>query len=232
MISPPGWGDIALRLALAVLAGIVIGTNRSRHAEPAGMRTMVLVCVAACVAMLQADVLFAYLPDLHKSNVSLDFMRLPLGILSGIGFIGGGAILRRGEMVQGVTTAATLWLVTVAGLCFGGGQLGLGIATAGIGLAALWPLKSLELLLNLGHHGTLIVEVQEGGPDEAEVLALLRARRFILRARAVTSEPGHRRGSLRFTGRYSGDFPGWSSELVRTMAGRAGVLRVEWRDAD
>ena len=50
-------------------------------------------------------------------------MRLPLGILSGVGFIGAGAILRRGDTVRGVTTAATIWLVTVVGRCFGGGQL-------------------------------------------------------------------------------------------------------------
>ncbi len=49
-------------------------------------------------------------------------MRLPLGILSGIGFIGGGAILQRGDLVMGVTTAATLWFVTVMGLCFGAGS--------------------------------------------------------------------------------------------------------------
>jgi MgtC family len=52
-------------------------------------------------------------------------MRLPLGILTGVGFIGGGTILKRGDLVTGVTTAATLWLVTVIGLCFGGGQLAL-----------------------------------------------------------------------------------------------------------
>jgi putative Mg2+ transporter-C (MgtC) family protein len=56
-----------------------------------------------------------------------DLMRLPLGILIGVGFIGGGAILRRDDIVVGVTTAATLWLVTVIGLCLGGGQLALGL---------------------------------------------------------------------------------------------------------
>jgi putative Mg2+ transporter-C (MgtC) family protein len=61
--------------------------------------------------------------DTHNSIVRLDIMRLPLGILSGVGFIGAGAILRRGDTVRGVTTAATIWLVTVVGRCFGGGQL-------------------------------------------------------------------------------------------------------------
>ena len=60
------------------------------------------------------------------SFVVLDLMRLPLGILTGVGFIGGG-ILKRGDSIQGVTTAATLWFVTVIGLCFGGGQNELGV---------------------------------------------------------------------------------------------------------
>ena len=68
----------------------------------------------------------------------MDLMRLPLGILSGMGFIGAGAIFRRGDAVVGVTTAATLWFVTVMGLCFGAGQLPLGAAMLAVGLGVLW----------------------------------------------------------------------------------------------
>jgi putative Mg2+ transporter-C (MgtC) family protein len=71
-------------------------------------------------------------------------MRLSLGILTGVGFIGAGAIFRQNNLVRGVTTAATLWFVSVIGLCFGGGQIGLGIAGTIIGVAALWGLKALE----------------------------------------------------------------------------------------
>ena len=81
------------------------------------------------------------------SFVVLDLMRLPLGILTGVGFIGGGAILRRGDDVHGLTTAATLWFVTVVGLCFGGGKIGLGVAGAVLGLLTLRALKLLELKL-------------------------------------------------------------------------------------
>jgi uncharacterized membrane protein YhiD involved in acid resistance len=63
-----------------------------------------------------------------------DLMRLPLGILTGVGFIGGGVILRRDDIIVGVTTAATLWCVTVIGLCLGGGQIRLGIVATVIAL--------------------------------------------------------------------------------------------------
>ena len=123
------WQDIAIRLALSVVAGGLIGLDRGEHGRPAGLRTTLLVCLAAAVSMVQANLLLATTGKAGNSFVVLDLMRLPLGILTGMGFIGGGAILRRDGFVLGVTTAATLWFVTVMGLCFGGGQIKLGIAT-------------------------------------------------------------------------------------------------------
>jgi putative Mg2+ transporter-C (MgtC) family protein len=138
------WSDLALRLFVTFAASLLIGLNRGQHGEPAGLRTTILVGMAAAVAMIQANVL---LPTAGKEPgffSVLDLMRLPLGILAGMGFIGGGAILRRGNLVLGVTTAATLWFVTVIGLCFGGGQLVLGVAATGICLTVLWALKAFE----------------------------------------------------------------------------------------
>ena len=82
-------------------------------------------------------------------------MRLPLGILSGMGFIGGGVILKRENLVLGVTTAATLWFVTVLGLCFGGGQLALGSIALVIGFIVLRFLKTIELKIKTVRRGTL-----------------------------------------------------------------------------
>ena len=129
---------------MTVLAGILVGYNRSEHGKAAGMRTTLMVCLAASVAMLQVNLLLPMSGRQPNSFVMNDLMRLPLGILTGVGFIGGGAILRRDDVVVGVTTAATLWLVTVIGLCFGGGQLVLGGAATVLGLVALWVLKWVE----------------------------------------------------------------------------------------
>ena len=117
------WSEIALRLGLAVLAGAAVGLDRGEHGRPAGLRTNLLVCLAAAVAMLLANLLLPTSGKTSSSFAVLDLMRLPLGILTGMGFIGAGAILRRDGLVLGVTTAATLWLVTVIGLCFGAGRL-------------------------------------------------------------------------------------------------------------
>ena len=107
------WADVLFRLALGFAAGFLIGLDRGEHAHTAGLRTTILVSVAATTAMIEANWLVVRTTDTQISILRLDMMRLPLGILSGIGFIGAGAILRRGEMVRGLTTAVTLWLVTV-----------------------------------------------------------------------------------------------------------------------
>jgi putative Mg2+ transporter-C (MgtC) family protein len=82
-------------------------------------------------------------------------MRLPLGILSGMGFIGAGAILRKGEMVIGLTTAATLWTVTMLGMCFGGGKILLGAVGLLLTLFTLWVLRVVERHLSQEQRGTL-----------------------------------------------------------------------------
>lgn len=135
------WGDILARVALSLVAGALVGFDRSEAGKTAGLRTAMLVCAAACLAMLQVNALLGQSGKTPQSFAQLDLMRLPLGILTGMGFIGGGAILHRDGLVTGVTTAATLWFVTVIGLCIGGGQLQLGALGLAVGLVVIWPLR-------------------------------------------------------------------------------------------
>jgi putative Mg2+ transporter-C (MgtC) family protein len=100
----------------------------------------------------------------------MDLMRLPLGILTGIGFIGGGAILRRGELVTGVTTAATLWVMTVIGLCFGGGQLGLGSTATLLTLLTLRAVKWIDVRIPREQRAVLAIA---GAPDSLSVKDLV-----------------------------------------------------------
>jgi putative Mg2+ transporter-C (MgtC) family protein len=178
MTSTISWPDIAVRLALAVLAGGAIGLNRGEHGLAAGLRTTLLVCLAACLSMIQANLLMQSTGKSGDSFVTIDVMRLPLGILSGMGFIGGGVILKRENLVLGVTTAATLWFVTVLGLCFGGGQLALGSIAFLIGFVVLRYLKTLELRITTVRRGTLIVAAALDGPTESEVRRVILASDF------------------------------------------------------
>jgi len=158
----PSWNDIALRLLLTVIAGGMIGLDRGSRGHAAGLRTTILVGLAASVAMIQANLFLSVGGKAHDSFGVMDLMRLPLGILTGVGFLGGGAILRRGEAVRGLTTAATLWSVTVIGLCFGGGQLGLGSAATGLALLTLSVLKWLEMRILREQRAALVVRGDAG----------------------------------------------------------------------
>ena len=168
------WHDIALRLLLTFVAAGAIGFNRDERGHSAGFRTNLLVGLAACFAMIEANELINSVGKPSDSFVVMDIMRLPLGILDGIGFIGAGAIIKRGEMIVGVTTAATLWFVTVMGLCFGGGQTGLGLASFALGLFVLAGLRKVEDQMPKRHSGTLKLTVAAEGPDQQELEALLK----------------------------------------------------------
>lgn len=182
------WEQIALRVLLAALASFLIGYNRDERGKALGIRTTMLVCLAATLAMLQANQLMGTTGKQPDSFVVLDLMRLPLGILSGIGFIGAGAILRKDGLVYGVTTAATMWFVTVLGLLFGGGQFRLAIAGTMIAIFILWALKWVEMHIPTHRTGYLALEFLEPGaapspliPTEAELRAGLEAAGYDIR---------------------------------------------------
>jgi putative Mg2+ transporter-C (MgtC) family protein len=223
------WTDVALRLALAVAAGLLIGYNRSEHGRAAGMRTTLRVCLAATVAMIRVNLLLPLAGRSHDSFVMNDLMRPPLGILTGVDFIGGGVILRRGDVVVGVTTVATLWLLTVIGLCLGGGQIALGLATTVIGWSALCGLKWLEGRLRQEKPACLTIALEAAGPAEAEIRRLLREAGLSIVATRITLDCATNQRELAFEVRefrHAADSA--TPAFVGALAGAAGVLKLHW----
>jgi putative Mg2+ transporter-C (MgtC) family protein len=223
------WQEIAVRLALTVLAGALIGINRGEHGRAAGLRTTLLVCMAASVSMIQANLLLGTAGKEPNSFVTLDLMRLPLGILSGMGFIGAGAILRRGNMVMGVTTAATLWFATVIGLCFGGGQNELGLAGVALGMIVLWGLKSVEQRIRQHLRGAFVINLAANGPSEKETREIIQNGGCRLIAWGVAYTPPHERRIFRgevalMDRRDNTEAP----EFITHLAQRPGVINVSW----
>ena len=220
--------DIALRLGLTVLAGLQIGYNRREHGKAAGLRTTMLVCLAASVSMIQVNVLLPTAGKASDSYVVMDLMRLPLGILTRVGFIGGGAILRRDNIVIGVTTAATLWFVTVIGLCFGGGQIVLGIAGLVLGYLTLWGLALIEERLERDQRADLTIETDVDGPSEENIQR--RLARLGLKASSchVTLAGNRRELAFVVSGRRQ-DTDVRAPEFLADFARQPGVLRLEWK---
>jgi putative Mg2+ transporter-C (MgtC) family protein len=158
-----------------MLAGAIIGLNRGARGHAAGFRTTILVALAASVAMIQANILLPLGGKTPDSFSVMDLMRLPLGILTGVGFIGGGTIVKKGDLVVGVTTAATLWLVTVIGLCLGGGQLILGVTATVLAVITLWILRWVDRIIPREHRARLIVTSDPSWNVLEDLPQLLRA---------------------------------------------------------
>ncbi len=176
----PDLPDICWRIILTVLASILIGLNRSEHGKPAGMRTVMLATLASCFAMLLANLLMDTNGKGPSSFVQLDMMRLPLGVLTGMGFIGGGTILRRGNLIVGVTTAATLWYCTILGFCFGSGELALGGVVTGLGLMILWGVRRFEEFVRQERRATVTLITAANAPSEPELRLIMQGSKFAI----------------------------------------------------
>jgi len=224
-----GWAEIALRLVLTILAGALIGWNRGEHGHPAGMRTTILVCLTASLAMIEVNLLLDTRGKPADSFVVLDLARYPLGILSGMGFIGAGAILRRGGIVEGLTTAATLWLVTMIGLCIGGGQFGIGIAVTVVGFLVLELLKRLENALPVERHATieLVVEADSSVPEAVADRLRREGCSIVERGSARETAPVRRRISYDVHWRAASDAPAPTRTLDQ-LAREPGVIAFAW----
>ena len=120
------WWETVLRLLIATAIGIVIGIQREFKKNSAGMRTHALVSLGACIAMLTNEYLFL------KYGDSTDVARMASYVLSGIGFLGAGTIIKDGLRVRGLTTAAGLWVLASLGIAAGAGFYAVAIAGTAI----------------------------------------------------------------------------------------------------
>ena len=116
---PPEYLPMTLRLLAAVAAGGLIGLERSYHGRPAGFRTHTLVCLSTCLLMLVTVYETYWFPAIFQGRVTIDPTRLAQGIMTGIGFLGAGAILKEGLSVRGLTTAASIWITAALGILIG-----------------------------------------------------------------------------------------------------------------
>jgi putative Mg2+ transporter-C (MgtC) family protein len=223
------WSEIALRVALTVAVSVLIGYNRSEHGKAAGMCTTLLVCLAASVAMIDVNLLLPTAGRSADSFVMNDLMRLPLGILTGVGFIGAGAILRRDNIVVGVTTAATLWLVTVIGLCLGGGQIVIGLIATVLGIFALWVLKSFENRLRQEHNARLVVTVDVNGPSESDLRHRLKAAGLSISGTHAILQSADRLQEFSFhVVRVCRREDTGTPQAIAALAWEPGIVKLEW----
>lgn len=146
--------DLVARLLMAAFLGAVIGIEREIHDHPAGVRTHLLVSLGSGLFTVLSIMGFPA-PDGNATDPS----RVAAQIVTGIGFLGAGAILKYGPTVRGLTTAASLWAAAGIGMAAGAGLPVLGLAATGIVIVSLWPLRLLSERLELAAPRRLQVRV-------------------------------------------------------------------------
>lgn len=175
MLTP---NEIILRLLLGTLLGGIIGFERQTHGRPAGFRTQLLVCVACVLLMIISENYYSQ-KVLTEDYIRLDPTRIAAGAMTGIGFLGAGVILKTGLSVQGLTTAACIWIVAAIGLAVGVGQYVAAITSAVITFISLWILRIVETKIPRLTFKYITLVTDESG-DEDTIRALFEEKGFII----------------------------------------------------
>lgn len=171
--------DAAWKLALVVLLSGIIGFEREHSHRPAGFRTHILVAVGSALVMLTS----VYLAKKYAGELSLDVTRMSAQVVSGIGFLGAGTILREGFSVKGLTTAASLWAVSCIGIAIGAGFVtGAVVAT----LVIYLTLNSLKKVIVRGNAGkALFVEVKDLAEQVPRISSLIKRTGTVLHSMEI-----------------------------------------------
>jgi putative Mg2+ transporter-C (MgtC) family protein len=145
--------DLAVRLIVAAGLGAAVGVEREIHNHPAGIRTHMLVALGSGLFTVLS--IYGFLLE-GTNTAPVDPTRIAAQVVSGIGFLGAGAILKDGVVIRGLTTAASLWATAAVGMAAGAGEYVLALVSAVIILVSLWPINLLAERL----HGSGMPEVQ------------------------------------------------------------------------
>src|SRR5436190_1745482 len=184
------WDEALLRIALAGVLGGLIGLERELREREAGLRTHLLVSVGAA--------LFTIAGAYGFESARVDPTRVAAQIVTGIGFLGAGAIIRQGFSVRGLTTAATLWVVAAVGLAAGAGYYSAAVVTTALVLIALYPLRIIAFRILRRFRpedGRLLVELPAGSPP-GEVIDEVERRGARIGSIEVSQEGDRRRLEL------------------------------------
>lgn len=214
------WYDALGRLALAAALGSIIGLEREFREREAGLRTHLLVSLgSALFTIVSAFGFHDVLTHDPQVVVRLDPSRIAAQIVSGIGFLGAGAIIRQGLSIRGLTTAATLWVVAAIGMAAGAGFYSVAIITTVVALVALWPLRYVAYRMIdrvKPEEDRVVIELREGH-SLAELLTHVTQVRHI----EVTDELDRKIVQL--------ESPAVDEELVARLSDLDFVIGVKWR---
>jgi putative Mg2+ transporter-C (MgtC) family protein len=222
-----GWPHVLLRLVLAALLGGAIGMERELRERQAGLRTHLVVCVGSALFTLVSAYGFRDFIEAGNAFAKIDPTRIAAQIVTGIGFLGAGAIIRQGLSVRGLTTAATLWLVAAIGMAVGIGYYDAAlIATIG-GLLTLGPLRiaAYRVIRRFRPEvDRLLVEIPAGG-SPAPVIEMIELHGGRVVSLDVAQEGDRRSVAVEVEMQKAA-----APTIVANVADIDGVLEVRWME--
>jgi len=161
--------DIIVRIILSCVLGGLIGLERESLNKSAGFRTHILVCVGSALIMIVSQDMYF----LYEGKASMDPARIAAQVVSGIGFLGAGTIMREGTTVKGLTTAASLWVVAAVGLAVGAGFYFPALVTTGVIFLTLIYLGKVEKLMAGLTHGMILLVTVDNRPGQLGRIGLM-----------------------------------------------------------
>lgn len=191
------------RVALAAAVGAALGVERHMRGRAAGLRTNALVCMAsALLIVVSRGAAMSGLPEGADFQLNVDPSRMAAGIVTGIGFLGAGAIMRLKEsLIRGLTTAAEIWFIAAIGIAIGIGAYALAGAAAGLALAILVGLHAVERRVHSVVYRTLTVEsaIERRGDVEGACRAALDAQGVTVQEISYEIDKPARRSAISFS---------------------------------
>ena len=214
---------LLLRLLVGTALGAMIGYERQLHGRPAGLRTHLIVALASTTFMI-VSTHFVYFQHYGKDDlVTVDSSRIAASVVTGIGFLGAGAILRTGISVQGLTTAAGLWLVAAIGLSAGAGMYVVSVAATIIGVTALTVLRRFERKDDHLLRRKISLILGEGAQPLSLILTALARDGAVVSAAEYEKQIDENRTAVTF----QASFPATASDrIVELLETQPGVRRV------
>lgn len=217
--------QLIIKLLLASLLGGLIGLEREVHGRPAGFRTHLLVSLGSCLFVISSIHFYELYGNRGGSGpLGVDPSRIAAQVVTGIGFLGAGAIIREGASIRGLTTAACLWVAAAIGLACGAGLFLVSLLVTCLALLSLLLLKKVENLLRRDVYLAVKIWSDEGKDQYATISGLLDASRMEIVKVSLERDVEKRELLLEFSVRSSDR--GQSFELVDQLVAVPGVKRV------
>ena len=229
------WWDLQMmfgKLALAALIGGGIGFERETHGQSAGLRTNILVCVGSCLLMmlsLHMEAIYRHL-EMEHTVVRLDPARIASYAIASMGFLGAGAIITGKGSVRGLTTAASLWIVTGMGLAVGAGYLLPAVFSVAISLLILYGFRRIKFIFPRDEHTILTLQYDKMDKPLDQIKSILHD--FGVNIQFVNYKVEYPSETVTYRLRLqSKENKPWG-QIVKKIASSEGLREIRWEEGE